>query len=186
MRRWRGTINVPPTTAGLAKAAILSDRLRLPIIYTDHLDRCRRTAQHLYPGVTGVDDGCGPWHMGPEFEGQEITPVSLAKAQFYSSQAQFVAPDGGESFFAWSTRWTEFIDDLDRPSLPTGVVTHNRNIQYLYSRHNGRFYPKLYDVTGPDFLSVHVYQDGYIAPWDGRTMVNCLYLIRHANTSWGT
>jgi broad specificity phosphatase PhoE len=125
--------------------------------------------------------------MGPGFEGKPVEYLSISNAQLLV--ATDIPPTGGERFSEWVEDWETFIDVMNYsyPKDRVAVVTHNRNIQYLYSRRScGCFSPKLYDVAGPGFLSVHYYKDGYIAPWSERSFPPGLYLIRHGETAWGT
>ena len=187
-RRWRGTIDVPPTEDGLKDAMRLGGRLRLGVIYHDSLSRCRRTAVAMSPYSTVETDGPRPWKMGPLFEGHEITPESIINSQ-WQVENPWIFPLGGEQFGRWLWDWKEWISMVDMDRLLVrerkGVVTHNRNIQALYSRHSDTFYPKLYNAVGPSPLTVHVYSKGHIAPWNGKDVPG-LYLIRHAPTEWGT
>ena len=81
-----------------------------------------------------------------------------------------------------------FLGNLTYGFAAVGIVTHNRNIQYLYSLHEGEFIYKLYDVEGPGFCSVHYFDQrtGHIAPWGGKGVPRGIYLIRHGETSFGT
>ena len=185
MRRWRGFLDVPATGAGLSAAAELGRHLRLDIVYHDRLSRDRDTAKALNPFLTLETDGPLPWHMGPQFEGQEITEGTLKAAQFLACNPH-ICPIGGEAFGWWYERWTKWIDRLKDGRLKVGVITHNRNLQVLYSRHGGCFYPKLYDCVGPSPLSVHVFSRGAAAPWGGCAQPPGVYIIRHAPTLWGT
>lgn len=191
-RRWRGTINVPPVPERVDEATKLAKPLNLDECYHDGLERCAATAR----AITRLDrqdailtaDGPSPWNMGHTFQGKEITPSSILRAQDYATRKMFSCPPDGESFVDWSLRWHRFVRIVDMlaEDIRIGVVTHNRNIQYLYSIHGEQFYPKLYDVVGPDFLSVHVYHNGMIAPWIGNSSVSGLFITRHVETSWGT
>ncbi len=184
-RRWRGMIDVPPTHEGLVQAAQLGHSLPLDYIYHDHLSRCAETAYALDPEVTVETAGPRPWHMGPDFEGKEITEESLDRCR-YLVKIEY-RPFGGESFGGWYCDWTSWLDSIEQqPIRKVGIVTHNRNIQALYSRHNGVFYPHLYDVDGPSFLTVHVYSKGHIAPWNGKAVPPGIYILRHCETEWGT
>lgn len=137
--------------------------------------------------ISRQDDGSGPWNMGWLFEGHSITEESLDMARVYIRYANNIPP-GGESFRRWSMRWMEWLECLQIGFASVGIVTHNRNIQYLYSIHGGHFEYKLYDCDGPGFNSVHYYNRdlGLIAPWNGRGTPNGLYLLRHGETEWGT
>lgn len=185
MRRWRGTLDISPTEDGLWDALKLGEKLKLDVVYHDKLARCRRTAHMLKPSASVETEGPRPWKMGPMFEGKEITASSLRDAQWYVENWS-VFPYFGKSFRSWYTSWLNWINDLkEAPVERVGIVTHNRNIQALYSTHNGVFYPKLYNAEGPEPLSVHVYQNGYVAPWNGVSRPG-IYLIRHAPTLFGT
>lgn len=186
MSRWRGTLDVPPTLDGLWAARELGEKLKLDVIYYDKLSRCRRTGQAIFVDQLIRTEGPRPWKMGPLFEGKDITPKSLLEAQFLVENPTIV-PDQGESFGQWCNSWTNWIQTMDAFNEgSTGIVTHNRNIQALYSFHNAIFYPHLYNVKGPAPLSVHYYYNGLIAPWNYRETPPGLYLIRHAPTNFGT
>lgn len=185
MRRWRGYCDVPATIEGLEQAAALGKRLHLDLIYYDRLSRCADTAEALRPMVRAEVFGPRPWRMGPEFEGQEITEESLRRAQHLVCNPDLVPP-GGEPFRNWYTDWTNWIDSLKDGGLRVGVVTHNRNIQALYSRRGGVFDPAAYDCVGPDPLSVHRFSGEAVTPWDGGPVTPGIYLIRHAPTLFGT
>ena len=191
MRFWRGTIDVPPTEESLWEAIdSLRSRLPLDYIYHDKLSRCRRTAEVLEHDFLIETEGSRPWNMGPVFEGKEITEESLDQCREMVKYGGILW-EGGECFNDWYYPWINWINNLDSvldsaKSARVGVVTHNRNIQALYAIHNNVFYPHLYDATGPDFLSVHVYQGGHIARWNGLAVPENIYLIRHAATSYGT
>jgi broad specificity phosphatase PhoE len=185
MHRWRGYVDVPITSGGKVKTERLGHRLRLDIVYHDALSRCRDTANLLHPTTTVETDGPRPWRMGPQFEGWPITRESLRHAQFLVNN-NHICPVGGEPFWWWYRDWTDWIDRLHSGGLRVGVVTHNRNIQALYSRHGAVFSPRLYDRVGPEPLSVHVFSGGAVAPWGGRCTPPGIYLIRHAPTSFGT
>jgi len=160
----------------------------LDAIYHDGLSRCRDTAMLLHPNVLVEDEGPGPWNMGNLFEGRPITEDSLRMARWYIQGNQYGQPPGGETFAKWQDRWLRFMLSLTFGWAAVGVVTHNRNIQYLYSLHEGEFIYKFYDVDGPGFCSVHYFDQrtGLIAPWGGKWVPRGIYLIRHGETSWGT
>lgn len=190
MRRWRGTIDVPLTDRGREEAEKLGNRLAsvggLWEVYHDGLSRCQDTARALGRLLT-LDVCCGPWRMGPTFEGQEITEDSLAASRLYVNHPGWVPP-GGESFGAWYLPWMTWLDAVEHQAGidPVGVVTHNRNIQAVYATSGGVFRPRLYDVPGPDFLSVHYYRGGKLTPWNGYSLDPGIFLIRHGETGWGT
>lgn len=186
-RKWRGTLDVPPTEDGLWSALKLMPLLWLDMVYHDNLSRCRRTAEVL---VADKDrrhqtNGSRPWNMGPVFEGQEITEASLNRCR-HLVNTPTAMPYQGESFGRWYSDWMEWIWKIEPANKRIGVITHNRNIQALYATHNYIFYPHLYDTKGPAFLTVHVYQNGHIAPWNGLVVPDGVYIIRHAETSYGT
>jgi broad specificity phosphatase PhoE len=186
MRRWRGFKDVPLTEEAEFDIELLrADLGKLDAIYHDRLHRCRDTAYLLDPEVCFEDPGPEPWNMGQMFEGREITEVSLDLAKYYVRNP-YARPPGGETFAVWAFRWKSWIESLNPGYAAVGVVTHNRNIQYLYSLYEGKFCPHLYDVDGPDFCTVHVYRDGHIAPWGGKHVPNGIYLIRHGETEYGT
>ncbi len=188
-RRWRGTLDVPLTTQGLQDSIWLG--LDFPddfdLIIHDDLSRCRDTAMSI-PSKRRIQNSLGPrpWHMGPFFEGEPVDYLSISNAQLLI--ATDMTPTGGEKFSEWLEDWMTFIHVMDYsyPNDRVAVVTHNRNIQTLYSMHNGEFNQKLYDVEGPGFLTVHAYNRGNIEPWGGVGFPPGLYLIRHAETAWGT
>lgn len=185
MRRWRGNLDIPLTDQARIDSKALGKRLRLDIIYHDVLSRCKDTARYLNPKEYLVQDsGPRPWSMGWQFEGKEITDESLAHAESLVKHP-FDAPMGGECFSSWYEHWIQWINGL-RQDKAIGVVTHNRNIQALYSTHNGKFFYNLYNVIGPDFLSVHYYKDGSVAPWGEVGVPTGIYLIRHGETEYGT
>ncbi len=184
MRRWRGTIDVPPTEDSLWDAFQLGAKLPLDVICHDKLSRCRRTAECMVTDKIIETEGPRPWRMGPEFEGKKITEESLNRCR-HLVKTVGSAPYKGEPFKAWYSRWILWIEEIDQAGR-LGIVTHNRNIQALYATHDGVFYPHLYDTGGPAFLTVHVYQDGHIAPWNGKDVPNGIYILRHAETNWGT
>jgi broad specificity phosphatase PhoE len=189
VRRWRGLKDVPLTSKGMVETCRLQHRLgQLDMIYHDRLTRCRDTAVLLKPTVLHQTEGPLPWNMGELFEGREITEESLALARWYIQYDYHAAPRGGESFHDWAMRWYTWISHLNCGYAAVGVVTHNRNIQYLYARQHGWFSYQMYDCIGPDFLSVHYYDPhtGHIAPWGGRSVPRGIYLIRHAETEYGT
>ena len=124
--------------------------------------------------------------MGPAFEGREITKKSLLMAQFYvQSNAR---PAGGECFEDWAKHWHDWLRDLKHGFAAVGVVTHNRNIQYLYSLYGCEFHYKLYNCIGPDYCTVHVYNRGRgeIESWGNKNTPRGIYLIRHGETDFGT
>ncbi len=188
-RRWRGTLDVPLTRDGHTGAVWLG--LDFPedfdLVIHDDLSRCRDTARVLYSDRYLQNSiGPRPWHMGPMFEGKPITELSISNAQLMI--ATDMTPTGGEKFSEWLDDWMTFIHVMDYsyPNERVAVVTHNRNIQTLYSMHNGEFNQKLYDVPGPSFLTVHVYNRGHIEPWGEVGFPPGLYIIRHGETAWGT
>lgn len=187
MRRWRGMKDVPLTYNGIASSIRLGADLELDAIYHDRLERCRDTAELMIPNVTFPADGPLPWDMGHLFEGQEINEESIELARHYVQNPD-VLPPGGEKFLDWSLRWYFWIRNLRFGFASVGVVTHNRNIQYLYAIQHGSFKYHMYDCHGPDFCSVHVYDQrhGWIEPWGGKNVPRGLYLIRHGETSYGT
>jgi len=186
MRRWRGTLDVPLTENGVNQALELSLRMeRLDAIYCDKLSRCVQTAAAQAPNVMFDAEEAGPWRMGHLFEGREITEDSLDLARYYISKP-YALPPGGEPFCEWSNRWMNWLRNLKTGFAAVGIVTHNRNIQYLYASQHGHFVYKMYDVHGPDFCSVHVYSEGLCAPWGGKNVPRGLYLIRHGETNFGT
>lgn len=183
-RRWRGFKDVPATEAGLEAALDLGEQLHCDLICHDYLSRCKDTAEAMHPKALSQSMGPRPWRMGPGFEGWPITPEGLRHAQYLVEHPKKV-PTDGESFLSWYTHWTDWVDALDPQGRTWGVVTHNRNIQALYSRVNGWFDPKVYNCVGPEPLSVHKFSEGVLTPWDG-TVTSGIYLIRHAETEWGT
>jgi broad specificity phosphatase PhoE len=185
MHRWRGYVDVPITSGGKVKTERLGHRLRLDIVYHDALSRCRDTANLLHPTTTVETDGPRPWRMGPQFEGRPITPEGIRHAQFLAVHPD-MCPIHGEPFGTWYEHWTKWIDQLDSNGLRVGVITHNRNIQALYSRRDGEFDPELYNRVGPGPLSVHTFSGGIVAPWDELSVPPGVYLVRHAETSFGT
>jgi broad specificity phosphatase PhoE len=188
IRRWRGTLDVPLTKQGMKQAFDLQLKLgRLDMIYHDKLSRCRDTAAILRPEVLTEDEGPRPWNMGSLFEGREINKNSLTLARYYIQNPKG-KPPGGEAFCTWFSHWLGWIQALKVGFAAVGVVTHNRNIQYLYARQTGNFLYKVYDCDGPDFCSVHYYDPKrkHIAPWGGSGVPRGIYLIRHGATSWGT
>lgn len=192
MHRWRGEIDVPLTEAGRNAAVILGAQFesldgKLSLVYHDWLYRCRDTAKALCPLTGQVHVGCRPWRMGPGFEGHPITPESIRHAQWFAENPHEV-PTGGESFNSWYAEWMGWLNGIaDLSDGPVGIVTHNRNIQAVYSTVNGKFNPALYNVTGPSFLSVHEYKSRRIAPWNGGELLRQgVYLVRHGETEWGT
>ena len=160
---------------------------RLDMVYHDKLSRCKDTAAILRPEVLTEDEGPRPWNMGSLFEGREITEDSLTLARYYIQNPD-AKPPGGESFHRWAYPWSFWIRTLRVGFAAVGVVTHNRNIQYLYAYQTGRFLYKTYDCNGPDFCSVHYYDQkrGHIAPWGGNRVPRGIYLIRHGETEFGT
>ena len=184
IRRWRGTIDVPLTDRGKRQAANLAG-LELDAIYYDHLSRCRDTASLIGANVYFESSGPRPWNMGELFDGREITDDSLKLARYYILNP-LAKPPKGEPFDRWAAWWLSWINGLKTGFGAVGVVTHNRNIQYLYSLHSDKFVYKLYDCDGPDFCTVHVYNMGHIAPWGGKGAPKGVYLIRHGETSFGT
>lgn len=126
--------------------------------------------------------------MGELFEGREIMEDSLKMAKWFIYGNSDGKPPRGETFNTWRDRWMWWLATLKYGFSAIGIVTHNRNIQYLYALHRGKFVPHMYDVHGPDFCSVHYYdrRTGEIAPWGGNNIVNGLYLIRHGETFFGT
>jgi broad specificity phosphatase PhoE len=191
VRRWRGSIDVPPTEEGLAEARVLGDDLwragGLDVVGHDGLSRCKKTAKHL-----GFEKkkhfGARPWNMGPGFEGKEITPESLESAKWFWREHPYVEPAGGESFMDWYDDWMLFLEVQDNRARynKIGIVTHNRNIQAVYATGPKGLHGPIYDQDGPDFLTVHVYSRGHIAPWNGQRTASGVYLIRHCATEWGT
>lgn len=188
VRRWRGTINVPPTNEGLAKSWNLGSRLQLDAIYHDSLSRCDLTASALRPNVLFEAPEAGPWNMGELFEGREITEDSLKLAAYYVNNP-YGCPPKGEPFHDYYYRWMSWIRELKIGFAAVGVVTHNRNIQTVYAQqYDGKFKYHMYDCHGPEFLSVHYFdrRRNVIEPWGGNAMPLGLYLVRHCDTSWGT
>jgi broad specificity phosphatase PhoE len=192
MNRWRGEIDVPLTELGRNGAIYLGAQLeekepKLLMVYHDWLSRCWDTAKAVCPVTAQVNYGCRPWRMGPAFEGNPITAESVRHAQWFAEHPH-ERPNGGEPFGDWYTEWLSWLNGIaDITDSPVGVVTHNRNIQAVYSTVEGKFVPDLYNVPGPTFLSVHEYRHRQIAPWDGGVLVRRgVYLIRHGETEWGT
>lgn len=186
VRRWRGWIDVPLNEDGISQATGLYWTLgRLDRIYTDPLSRCRRTAEILDPEQIEVTNESGPWNMGSSFEGEEITEESLDLCRYYVRRLD-VPPPYGDTFREWYEPWVDWINCLKVGYAAVGIVTHNRNIQALYATHDGIFYPHLYDVVGPDYCTVHVYDRGQIEPWGGKDVPRGIYLIRHGETDFGT
>lgn len=187
MRRWRGTIDVPPTKKGLADALNLGPKLNLDAIYHDNLSRCRLTALALCPNALFEAPEAGPWNMGELFEGREITPDSLNLATYYVTNPH-ARPPKGEPFQVYYDRWMGWLRDLKIGFATVGIVTHNRNIQTVYAQQYGKFCYQMYDCHGPDFLSMHYFDRAAnrIAPWGGNATPRGIYLIRHGETSWGT
>ena len=183
MRRWRGSIDVPLTYEGYAEATNIY--LPLSVVYHDSLSRCRDTAECLAPDMMIESRGPRPWRMGTQFEGKEITEESIRHAQCLVSNP-WDCPYDGEPFGRWYEMWLAWISRVQHGGKAIGVVTHNRNIQALYATHEGGLVPRLYNVDGPGFLTVHVYDRGHIAPWGGRWVPPGIYLIRHGETSFGT
>jgi len=183
MRRWRGMIDVPLTENGERQAESIG--IDLDAVYHDRLQRCVDTASRITANVQFVADGPLPWDMGELFEGREITEDSLNLARYYI-QNPHGKPPRGETFHTWRTRWMGWLQSLEIGFAAVGIVTHNRNIQYLYSLYKGEFHYKMYDVDGPDFCTVHVYDRGHIAPWGWGHVPKGLYLIRHGETEFGT
>lgn len=187
--RWRGTIDVPLSLAGRLRTSILRHELgELDLVYHDKLSRCVDTASAIKCSVLAEDEGPRPWRMGSEFEGHTISRASLDRARHFVRDNPCKIPTGGESFVSWATDWLLWVRNLPIGHAAVGVVTHNRNIQFLYAFQYGEFRYKLYDCDGPDFCSVHVYDQktGAIAPWGGKSVPKGLYLIRHADTEFGT
>ena len=188
MRRWRGYTDVPLNTAGFAQVKSLEQRLgMLDRIYFDHLQRCRKTAEGLNPYQLKQDDGPRPWRMGRLFDGEVINDDSLNIARKFILSPE-LDPPGGEFFGKWSNEWLKWLQNLKYGHAAVGIVTHNRNIQYLYSLYEGQFVYKLYDCVGPDYCSVHYFNPNtnHIAPWNYRYTPKGIYLIRHGETSFGT
>jgi broad specificity phosphatase PhoE len=187
VRRWRGEIDVPLTVNGRSAAywlgMMLSDAGGLTMCYHDWLSRSRDTAKGVCP-ITALDNGPRPWRMGRAFEGHPITRQSLLWAQWYACNPQADPGHGGEPFGEWYDEWMSWLDFPAEAKI--GVVTHNRNIQAVYSTVGGVFRPELYNCVGPGFCTVHFYRGGRIKPWDGQTLVNGVYLIRHGETIFGT
>ena len=188
-RRWRGELDIPLNKDGWEQAHDLGERIRaaggVDICLHDWLSRCSDTARQI--GFRRVSRGPRPWRMGPEFEGKEITEASLRCAQHLVEHPHYV-PDGGESFGAWYDswiRWMEWAESLTLNKLIVGVVTHNRNVQALYSTINGKFDAKRYNVVGPDYCSVHSYSGGEIRPWKPDRPWGVM-VIRHGETDFGT
>lgn len=187
VRRWRGTIDVPLDSVGKTQAVNLGYEMGdLDIVYHDHLSRCKDTAYRLPAFVRESTDGPRPWRMGHLFDGRPITEESLNLARYYIVNNLAAVPPGGESFARWAFHWRTWIDSLKCGYAAVGVVTHNRNIQFLYACQYGPFHYPIYDVSGPDFCTVHVYDRGHIAPWGGVNVPRGIYLIRHGRTSFGT
>ena len=188
VRRWRGTIDVPLSVRGIVHSWEKLRGLNLDLVYHDHLSRCRDTANMICANVFVEDEGPRPWKMGSLFEGREIDEDSLQMARWYIKENIDAVPPGGEKFRRWIEDWMFWIKFLEIGHSAVGIVTHNRNIQYLYSIFNGRFEYKLYDCRGPDFNSVHYYDrhTGSIAPWGRNDIPKGIYLIRHGETEWGT
>jgi broad specificity phosphatase PhoE len=124
--------------------------------------------------------------MGKQFEGNPITSQSLLWSQWYVRHP-FIAPEhGGEPWQKWYDEWMHFLAHIDHTGSKIGVVTHNRNIQAVYATVDGKFQERLYNVSGPNFCTVHVYREGHAEPWDGKELKPGIYLIRHGETAWGT
>jgi len=192
MNKWRGEIDVPLTELGLSGAIYLGSQLeekerKLALVYHDWLSRSADTAKAICPLTSMSRYGCRPWRMGPAFEGNPITPESIRHAQWFAENMH-EQPNGGEPFGNWYTEWMGWLNNLsDVTHEPMGVVTHNRNIQAVYSTVEGKFVPELYNAVGPDFLSVHEYKHRRIVPWDGGVLAKgAVYIIRHGETSFGT
>lgn len=187
LRRWRGERDVPLNANGRRQVAELTERIKaaggLDIVHHDWLSRDVDTAFHLANSLL-TSRGPRPWKMGRKFEGNPITRESIRHAQWLVENPR-VRPDGGETFWGWRRHWTHFLASL-KPDRKIGVVTHNRNIQLLYSMRCGRFDPKKYNCDGPPFCSVHVYDGHSICAWDGSPLTPGIYLIRHGETEWGT
>jgi len=183
MRRWRGMIDVPLTEEGRRQAKSIS--IDLDAVYHDRLQRCVDTAKSIKSNVQFESDGPLPWDMGELFEGREITEDSLHLARYYI-QNPHGHPPRGETFHTWTERWMGWLQNLKLGFAAVGIVTHNRNIQYLYSLYKGKFHYNMYDVNGPNFCTVHFYDNGNIAPWGGVGTPNGIYLIRHGETEFGT
>jgi broad specificity phosphatase PhoE len=188
MRRWRGEIDVPLTVNGRSAAywlgMMLDDAGGLTMCYHDWLSRCRDTAKGVCP-ITALDNGPRPWRMGKGFEGRPITHSSIQWAQWMVEHPAVSLDPTGEPWGTWYRAWMEWLAKVPCDGK-IGVVTHNRSIQALYATTPTGFDPKLYNVDGPGFCTVHVYRQGQIAAWDGGTLTNGLYLIRHGETFWGT
>jgi broad specificity phosphatase PhoE len=179
------------TPQGFFEATQLGDKIKaaggFDFVYHDGLQRCYQTAIRLCSQAR-KDFGPRPWNMGPEFQGKPITKDSLARARDYITTNHGSHPPGGESFNDWYGDWMTFlaVQEYAHFGKKVGIVTHNRNIQTVYSIQGGQFSYKLYDCEGPGFLSVHVVDRGEIAPWNEKEIRPGIYLIRHAATSWGT
>jgi broad specificity phosphatase PhoE len=189
IRRWRGFKDVPLSLNGEVRASLGLRKLSLDIIYHDHLVRCAETARRIEAPVLVEDPGPRPWNMGELFEGRPIDENTLGMARWYIIGNPYGTPPRGEPFATWSNRWESWIKSLRVGFAHAGVVTHNRNIQYLYAVQYGEFFYQMYDCDGPDFCTVHVYDQrtGAIAPWGGeRTVHGYIYIIRHGDTEWGT
>jgi broad specificity phosphatase PhoE len=158
---------------------------RFDKVYHDGFQRSLVTARNLGCSDVKKHFGPRPWHMGPTFEGKEITEQSIERVRSYIDSG--LPPPKGETFYEWYSEWMTFLDVQGHPPVDKkiGIVTHNRNIQAVYATHRGRFHYPVYDCIGPDFLTIHVYQQGHIAPWNGKTLTNGIYLIRHGETEFG-
>lgn len=178
---------MPVTKEGRRLASHVGWQLRkaggLDICYHDWLSRCRDTAVEMGCPTEEVT-GPRPWRMGLSFEGHPVTRGSINFAQFMVVY-DYLIPQGGESFGAWFKEWTTWLNSR-LSSARVGVVTHNRNIQAVYATVGGVFFPELYDSGGPQFCTVHHYNGSGIQPWDGKELTQGVYLIRHAETTWGT
>jgi broad specificity phosphatase PhoE len=188
-RRWRGFKDVDLSLTGRVRSTLVGTRLRhaggFDIIYHDHLSRCYDTARLIEAPVLAEDRHAGPWNMGQLFEGRPINEDSLRMARWYIVGNQDAVPPGGEPFKIWSRRWYRWVKNVEFGFAAAAAVTHNRNIQYLYAMQGGEFDYSVYDCHGPDFCTVHVFNQrtGEIAPWGGRNLpAGFLYLIRHGDT----
>ena len=190
VRRWRGEIDVPLTAAGLGTAYALGAKLSeaggLSLCFHDWLSRCRNTAEAVC-SETIESHGPRPWRMGPAFEGHPITRLSINYAQFLAEHPE-ATPQGGEPFGRWYAEWMEWLSGDSLPveyGAKLGIVTHNRNLQAISSTVNGHFDAGLYNCDGPGFCTVHFYKDGKLMPWNEKTLMPGVYLIRHGETSFG-
>ncbi len=189
-RKWRGEIDVPLTEAGLGKAyetgAVLNAAGGLTVCYHDWLSRDRDTANAICD-FTIESRGPRPWRMGKSFEGYPITAESIRWAQWLVENPTLNLDPTGEPWLAWYEEWRKWLSAINDSCVSSvGIVTHNRNIQAIYSTVKGEFRPEFYNCDGPGFCSIHFYDGLTIVPWVGDKLVTGIYLVRHGETEWGT